>query len=48
MIEQIEAGEMPPKNKPHPSDADKSKLLAWVLRVSGDYRGRGRAIPPRA
>lgn len=30
MIEQIETGEMPPKNKPQPTDAEKKQVLAWV------------------
>ncbi len=28
--ERISAGEMPPKDRPQPSDADKKKLLAWI------------------
>ena len=30
MIEQIETGEMPPKDKPQPSAQEKMKLMAWV------------------
>jgi len=30
MIEQIETGEMPPKNKPQPTADEKKQLLAWV------------------
>ena len=30
MIEQLEAGEMPPKEKPQPSAEEKKKLIAWV------------------
>lgn len=30
VIEQIEAGEMPPKSKPQPTDAEKERLLAWA------------------
>ncbi|HXD86487.1 MAG TPA: DUF1587 domain-containing protein, partial [Urbifossiella sp.] len=30
LIEQLEAGEMPPKGKPQPTAAEKQKLLAWV------------------
>jgi hypothetical protein len=30
MVEQIETGEMPPKDRPQPSDAEKKKLIAWV------------------
>src|SRR5262249_50771984 len=30
MIEQLEAGEMPPKGKPRPTEAKKKRLLAWV------------------
>ncbi len=30
IIEQIEAGEMPPKEKPQPSAEEKKQLLAWI------------------
>ncbi|MBM3979366.1 MAG: DUF1592 domain-containing protein [Planctomycetes bacterium] len=30
MIEQIETGEMPPKDKPQPSEAEKKQLIAWI------------------
>lgn len=30
VIEQVEAGEMPPKDKPQLSEAEKKQLLAWV------------------
>ena len=30
IIEQVEAGEMPPKEKPQPTDAEKKQLLAWI------------------
>jgi hypothetical protein len=30
LIEQIEAGEMPPKSKPQPTAAEKKRLLAWA------------------
>lgn len=30
MIEQIETGEMPPKDKPQPTAEEKKKLIAWV------------------
>jgi len=29
--ERIAAGEMPPKNRPQPSEADRKKLLAWIV-----------------
>ena len=32
LIEQIEAGEMPPKEKPQPTAEEKKRLLAWVRR----------------
>ncbi|MBX9678009.1 MAG: DUF1592 domain-containing protein [Gemmataceae bacterium] len=32
MIEQIETGEMPPKGKPQPTEAQKKQLLDWVHR----------------
>ncbi|MFO0866702.1 MAG: DUF1592 domain-containing protein [Gemmataceae bacterium] len=32
MIEQIETGEMPPKGKPQPSEAQKKQLTDWVHR----------------
>lgn len=30
MVEQIETGEMPPKDKPQPTAEEKKKLIAWV------------------
>ena len=30
MIEQLEAGEMPPKERPQPTEAEKKQLVAWV------------------
>ncbi|AWM38774.1 Planctomycete cytochrome C [Gemmata obscuriglobus] len=30
VIEQVEAGEMPPKEKPQPTNAEKKQLLGWV------------------
>lgn len=30
IIEQIEAGEMPPKERPQPTDTEKKALLAWI------------------
>ena len=30
IIEQIEAGEMPPKEKPQPSAAERKQLLGWI------------------
>ena len=30
MIEQIEAGEMPPKSKPQPTAAERKQLLGWI------------------
>jgi len=30
LIEQIEAGEMPPKEKPQPSTGEKTQLVAWA------------------
>lgn len=30
MIEQIETGEMPPKDKPQPTEAEKKQLIAWI------------------
>src|SRR3954466_14437334 len=42
LIEQIEAGEMPPKSKPQPSEAEKKNLLAWV-RAFLDEEARARA-----
>src|SRR5205085_3660843 len=29
VIEQVEAGEMPPKGKPRPTDGERKRLLAW-------------------
>ena len=30
LIEQLEAGEMPPKGKPQPTPAERKQLIAWV------------------
>ena len=40
IIEQIEAGEMPPKDKPQPTAAEKKQLVAWVRSVPR-RRGEG-------
>ena len=45
MIEQIETGEMPPKGKPQPTDAEKKQLLAWV-RSFLDAEARARTGDP--
>ena len=46
MIEQIEAGEMPPRGKPQPTATEKKKLLAWVHNVFSMPRpGHGLATP---
>lgn len=45
MIEQIEAGEMPPKNKPQPTDVEKKQLIAWV-RGFMDAEARARVGDP--
>ena len=34
IYEQITDGEMPPKKKPQPSDADKKKILNWIKAKS--------------
>jgi mono/diheme cytochrome c family protein len=30
VVEQVEAGEMPPKSKPQPTDTERKRLLAWI------------------
>jgi len=45
MIEQIETGEMPPKKKPQPTEAEKKQLLAWV-RTFLDHEARSRSGDP--
>ncbi|MFT3880976.1 MAG: DUF1592 domain-containing protein [Gemmatales bacterium] len=45
MIEQIETGEMPPKKKPQPSEAEKKQLLAWV-KTFLDHEARSRSGDP--
>ena len=45
VIEQIGLGEMPPKEKPQPSAADKEKLVTWAQAVL-DEIGRSRAGDP--
>ena len=45
LIEQIESGEMPPKNKPQPSDKEKKDLVAWVRQFLND-EARARSGDP--
>ncbi|HND52701.1 MAG TPA: DUF1587 domain-containing protein, partial [Pirellulaceae bacterium] len=45
MIEQVETGEMPPKDKPQPTDVEKRELLAWV-RSFLDAEARARTGDP--
>ena len=45
IIEQIEAGEMPPKDKPQPTAAEKKQLLAWV-RTFLDAEAKARSGDP--
>jgi mono/diheme cytochrome c family protein len=45
MIEQIEAGEMPPKERPQPTEAEKKQLVAWV-RALLDSEAKARAGDP--
>jgi hypothetical protein len=45
LIEQIEAGEMPPKEKPQPTAEEKKQLVAWV-RGFLDSEAKARAGDP--
>jgi hypothetical protein len=45
LIEQIEAGEMPPKEKPQPTAEEKKQLVAWV-RSFLDSEAKARAGDP--
>jgi mono/diheme cytochrome c family protein len=45
VIEQLEAGEMPPKDKPQPTAEEKKQLLAWV-RTFLDAEARARSGDP--
>ena len=45
IIEQIEAGEMPPKDKPQPTEAEKKQLLAWI-RTFLDTEAKARSGDP--
>lgn len=45
MIEQIESGEMPPKEKPQPTDAEKKKLVQWIRRFL-DAEAKARVGDP--
>ena len=45
VVEQVGLGEMPPKEKPQPSAAERTKLLAWVGRAL-DEVGRRNAGDP--
>ncbi|HZT81155.1 MAG TPA: DUF1587 domain-containing protein, partial [Gemmataceae bacterium] len=45
LIEQLEAGEMPPKRKPQPTAEEKRRLLAWA-RGFLDAEARARAGDP--
>jgi hypothetical protein len=45
VVEQLEAGEMPPKAKPQPTDAERQRLLAWARGLL-DAGARARAGDP--
>jgi mono/diheme cytochrome c family protein len=45
VVEQLEAGEMPPKEKPQPTDAERKQLVAWV-RSFLDAEARSRSGDP--
>ena len=45
IIEQVEAGEMPPKDKPQPTAEEKKQLVAWI-RGFLDSEARARAGDP--
>lgn len=45
LIEQVEGGEMPPRGKPQPTEAEKKQLLAWI-RGFLDSEARARAGDP--
>ncbi len=45
LIEQLEAGEMPPKKKPQPTTAEREQLLGWTRRFL-DAEARARAGDP--
>lgn len=45
VVEQLEAGEMPPKDKPQPTDAERKQLVAWV-RSFLDAEARSRSGDP--
>lgn len=45
LIEQIEAGEMPPKDKPQPTFEQRSRLIAWTRGLL-DVEARARAGDP--
>src|SRR4051794_28271326 len=45
VIEQLEAGEMPPKDKPQPTADEKKRLVAWA-RGFLDGEARARAGDP--
>jgi hypothetical protein len=45
LIEMLEAGEMPPKNKPQPTAEERQRLIAWV-RGFLDAEARARAGDP--
>ncbi|MDB5307809.1 MAG: hypothetical protein JWO38_2011 [Gemmataceae bacterium] len=45
VVELLEAGEMPPKEKPQPSDAERKQLIAWAKSFL-DSEARARAGDP--
>lgn len=45
LIEQLEAGEMPPRGKPQPTEAEKKQLLTWVRHFL-DAEARARIGDP--
>ncbi|MCA9271244.1 MAG: hypothetical protein KDA41_22330, partial [Planctomycetales bacterium] len=45
MIEQLETGEMPPKDRPQPTAAERTTLIDWTRRLVAD-EARARAGDP--
>ena len=45
MIEQLEAGEMPPKDKPQPSAVERKRLIDWTRQML-EFEARARAGDP--
>ncbi len=45
MIEQVETGEMPPRDKPQPSAEEKKKLVSWIRKLIDTEKAKRKGDP---